>query len=254
MNGFQGWTVVLVIMATGACDSPGKGTRATGAPCAWGLQCEGEVCIGTTLGGEPTGWTAGMCTERCLDGLCSAGQICTDLGDGLYCLPGCSQDGDCRDGYVCNPAIEACLPDCTLGWDCGGDHLCEADGVCWVNWPELDPVGSPCVQDASCRDAWCLEEDAIDGPTGWIGGACTVPCGPGGHCPPDAGCMVIEGQGWCLPRCVPPGEGSPCRDGYVCDPFMHVCIPSCLNDGWNCGEIYECREDGVCGPVPPPGR
>ncbi len=361
MRDLQRWALLLAVLALAACDDPTRGDRATGAPCAWGLQCHGEVCLGATLGGELTGWTGGMCTERCSDGLCPADQVCADLGDGLYCLPGCGAaadcrtgyicddaihgcvphcdqagcpagldcggdgqcavstrtplggpciadldcatgicfaplDGDtftgwhggtcavacsgglcpeggacvvldgaawcvaacdaeaaCREGYVCQPELGACLPDCTLGWDCGEGYLCDADGTCRHDWPELTPVGGPCQQDAECLDAWCLEAQDSEGPTGWVGGSCTVPCGPAGLCPPESGCMVIEGAGWCLSRCQGPGAPA-CREGYICDPFMHVCVPSCGNDGWECGEIYECREDGVCGPLPPPGR
>jgi hypothetical protein len=248
-----GWLMLgLALLGTWSCDEAGRDARATGSSCAWGRQCAGRVCIGAHLGGRDTGWTGGMCTERCLDGNCPAGQVCADLGDGLYCLPGCAAAADCREAYVCNPVLGACLPDCTLGWDCGDDFLCGGDGLCVVDWPELAPVGGPCDQDADCSDGWCLEETGGGAPTGWSGGACTVPCGPGGLCPAAAGCMVLEGEGWCLPRCQGPG-GPACRDGYVCDPFMHVCVPSCQNAGWDCGEIYPCREDGVCGLPAPPG-
>ncbi len=254
MSRVDSWVALISILAlVGACEDPTRGSRATGAPCAWGQQCVGEVCLGATLGGEATGWTGGMCTERCSDGLCPAGQVCADLGDGLYCLPGCVGAADCRLGYVCDDVLRSCVPHCDLA-GCPTDLTCEEDGTCRYDWPELTPVGGPCGQDADCMDAWCLEGQDSDGPTGWNGGSCTVPCGPAGLCPPESGCMVIEGAGWCLSRCQGPG-GVACRDGYICDPFMHTCVPSCANEGWDCGESYECREDGVCGPhPPPPGR
>ncbi len=350
-------TLGLAVMVLGACGDGWSENRQDGLECRWGAQCDGQVCLTSTLAGVPTGWEGGMCTRLCSTGVCPQDESCTNLGDGLYCLPkcengqecrsgyvcdnrlevclpscvvaGCPQgyacdeaglcqfdwsglgdvgqecDGDaecrsgfcipsmeggvftgwtggmctdvcggkecpqgascvilsgepwclpscgpelgCREGYVCRDDWQACLPDCTLGWLCGEGFLCMADGKCEVILPELAPVGSGCGVDSDCADGWCLEEvDPQMGPTGWVGGSCSMPCGAGIGCSAGTACVVLEAAGWCLPPCGAMGQPE-CREGYVCDPYLHACLPNCANEGWSCGMQYTCRSDGVCG-------
>jgi hypothetical protein len=129
------WLAVAAL-ALGACSDVPDDVRDTGAPCAWGLQCEGELCLNAALGGEPTGWTEGMCSRSCTEGACAAEERCTDLGDGLYCLPACAPgpqgaDTTCREGYVCDPQARVCLPDCSNeGWQCPPELVCLPAGQC----------------------------------------------------------------------------------------------------------------------------
>lgn len=255
-------TVVLV--ATLAF-SPGCGgtveseNRLTGAECEWGLQCEGELCLGAELAGEATGWAGGMCSKLCADGNCPESQHCTDLMDGRYCLPACTDIADCREGYVCHSQLKVCYPDCHGGFECGEGYVCGQSGECEFDWPVLAPIGSPCDQAADCMHGWCLaekDEEGVD--TGWSGGACTVPCGPPPElCPPGAGCMIMDEKGYCLPICVGPPHSPECREDYICDPDVHLCLPDC-NLGFPCGPQLDCKPSGVCMPVggrrPPPGR
>jgi hypothetical protein len=349
--------LLLSALLSISCGSDSTDSQPTGASCTFGMQCEGEVCITEFAGSLFTGWPDGMCTDTCAHGTCSEDSVCSDLGDGLYCLPACtsiddcrsgyvchqhykacyphckqigcqegwlcSQDGQChfnyslspsgfscssdsdcttgaclpalidgeftgwhggmcfayctstgcdedstcvildeipyclptctsqstcREGYICSTSHGACLPDCSLGWDCGPGFLCLADGSCAVDWPELQEVGEPCKLDAECITGWCLEAESDSQSTGWESGTCTIPCGPGGQCPTGSKCMVLDEEGWCLPNCFGPPDSPDCRDQYICDPFTHVCLPNCHNDGWDCTNQYNCNPQGVCAP------
>lgn len=261
----RGWDCgdTLECETDGSCRLPTAELANPDDPCDQPSDCAVGTCFPPLKEGAPTGWSGGMCVEPCgANGACFEGFGCTLLDGQPWCLPACAGVADCRTGYVCNPESRVCLPDCNLGWDCGEALTCMPDGLCRMDWPPLKPIGSPCVQDAECDSGWCLEEKDDSGtPTGWIEGMCTVPCG-GPGCPPMTLCAVLEGKGWCLHGCMAgpgPGPGEPrmgnCRPDYVCDPDFHVCLPSCLNEGWDCGPQYECRPDGVCGhpepPIPP---
>ena len=228
-----------------------------GAPCDRDFDCASGICFPQQdAEGVLTGWTDGMCALACAGVSCPEGTDCTLVDDRPWCLPTCRDGADCREGYVCNPQPQVCLPDCRQGWDCGDDYACTDEGLCEMDWPELAPIGEPCVADADCDTGWCLAEVEDGTPSGWVDGTCSVPCGAG-VCPPATGCAVLDGQGFCLPACTPiggPGPGgaiTTCRQGYVCDPDFRVCLPSCTNEGWDCGPQYVCRPDGVCGfPLP----
>jgi len=232
----------------GECGYEAATLTVLGGPCAGDSECQTGYCVTAFSGGEFTGWHSGMCVQPCTDDGCPDGSEPVVLGQEPWCLPACLPDAPCREGYVCSPVAQACLPDCTLGWMCGEGYLCMADGTCQVDWAELNPLGGPCDADFDCASGWCAEETEVGVPTGWKGGMCTLPCGAG--CPLGTGCMVFLGEGICMPVC-PPGSppSSGCRDGYICDPYVHMCLPDCRNEGWDCGDHFNCNGMGVCIPA-----
>jgi len=180
--------------------------------------------------------------------------------DGRYCLPECTPESvsTCRENYLCHSLLKVCYPDCRAGMGCAEGFLCGDNGECTFDWPVLNAIGDPCQTTSDCVTNWCLPATDDDGETGWTGGTCTVPCGPAPPgCPPGTGCMIMEGEAYCLLHCVGPPTGDQCREGYVCDPDVHLCLPDC-NDGFPCGEQLECKPNGVCMPPgrrgPPPHR
>lgn len=236
----------MVCDGEGLCQFDWSGLGDVGQPCEADQQCRSGFCIRSSEEGIFTGWTAGMCTDVCGSKQCPEGSACVILSGEAWCMPSCDAQTGCREGYVCNDDWWACLPDCTLGWLCGEGFLCMADGTCQVDMPKLRPVGAACVADSDCAAGWCLEEtDPQLGATGWVGGSCSLPCGAGVGCP-QGSCVVLEAAGWCLQPCGA-ADMTACREGYVCDPYLHVCLPDCSNEGWTCGPQYTCRTDGVCG-------
>ena len=255
---------VCALVLCGCGDPEAKESRATGEACGWGQQCEGGICLGEELGGEPTGFVAGMCSELCTDMECPGEGICADLGDGLYCLPGCGGDAECREGYICHPLYNACFPDCRHELPCPPDYTCGAEGRCKFDLPDVLPVGAPCAENSECAGNMCIPQEDAGAATGWKDGMCTVPCGPppGGEgavppCPPETGCVVRGDIATCLPICFGPPDGDMCREGYVCDPNLHACVPDCRN-GFACAPQLFCSPMGFCvtprGPGGPGGR
>ncbi len=232
--------------------SPGE-LRALGEPCEWALDCASGICFAETRDGLATGWPGGFCSEPCgAGGICGEGMTCAPLDGVGWCLSACAADTDCREGYLCQAGFEACMPDCRLGFDCGAVLVCGADGRCDFAPPPLEALGGPCDSAVDCETGWCFSATEDGSPTGWVGGMCTVPCAAGA-CPEGAVCAVLEGVGYCLPSCTPaawplPGlpERGDCRTDYACDPDFEACLPSCKNEGWDCGAQYVCRADGVC--------
>ncbi len=234
---------------SGICEADHKVLVPPGAPCEAHNDCMTGYCIAPTLDGKPTGWTDGICSMPCSTDGCDGPFQCVVLDATPVCLPSCTESAQCRDGYLCNPEIGACLPDCRSGWTCGTGYQCGQDGLCTFITADLGAGGEACLADWQCQTGWCLEESDDQGPTGWVGGLCTIPCGPLGQCPPATQCAALSGSAWCLTSCTPgPGSLGSCRPGYVCDPFLSVCLPNCHNDGWDCGVQYQCNMQGICAP------
>jgi len=152
---------------------------------------------------------------------------------------------------VCSKEAGVCLPDCRTGFLCGEGSVCSEEGDCQYDWPELNPLGSPCDGVAQCESGWCLGRMDPEPDPAWNNGMCSHPCMVPGDCETSFGCLSMQGQGFCLPQCSP--GSSSCRSGYVCDTDVRLCVPNC-NKGWSCGPFLECASDGVChpkGPMPP---
>lgn len=109
----------------------------------------------------------------------------------------------------------------------------EGTGICGVRCDDDDAL--PCPPGQYCSGAMCLPDCAhpdatpcAEGRTCFSYGqfsTCLVTCDPNATttpCDEDEVCVV--GLGICLPTCV--GEtGISCRDGYVCDEMLKICVP-----------------------------
>ena len=226
-----------------ACGPVGTNEEATGAPCELNIECVGGVCLPDSSNGVATGWAGGMCTRACLGGSCpEANAVCVGLGVGAFCLPACAEDGQCREGYVCHSDAGACLPDCRKGWDCGDGWACDEAGACREVPLSGADLGAPCAAGGDCESGVCLSADH-----GWTDGLCSAAC-PERSCPDGSDCVLLGEELLCVPRCG--AEAAVCREGYVCNSALSVCLPDCRG-GWDCGADLVCGETGECELSPP---
>src|SRR5437868_465721 len=83
------------------------------SPGALGDSCNGDAQCGSGLLCNPLSisFPNGFCTVDCSSSSCASG-ICTTLSTGTdICSPGCGANTDCRQGYVCCPALgSVCAP------------------------------------------------------------------------------------------------------------------------------------------------
>lgn len=222
-----------------------------GAPCTFGMDCDGGYCIS-----EPgDGWPAGACTELCDVGVgtCMFGGNCIDVGapggDGI-CLADCDVvANNCRDGYVCyappsgNPV---CIGYCSLNTQCTVtgqcnlmQHLCETP-------PGMTDTGLPCTANFECKsnnnDAYCITEA-----DGWPSGYCSELCNLAANdCAGDALCLDVgNGQGLCFDGCVVDADCP--TPGYSCTPVgmgQNVCTPTPGPED-QCENFYDDDQDGL---------
>jgi hypothetical protein len=241
MRGVHLFALWLSLGGLGACALDHPEVRPNGAPCVDHRLCDSGLCLLERLNGAATGWTDGMCSERCA-GACGPLEACVYLDSAAFCLPSCEAASEpCRDGYVCQPQLSACLPDCRLGWDCGLYLTCAAeDGLCRVPTAPGAAVGAPCAGPGDCATGLCLTESDASGLTGWSEGTCTAPC-PDGACD-DGACLRVDEYLLCVGACA---SGEPCREGYVCHARLGARVPDCRL-GWSCGDALVCGEGGEC--------
>jgi len=239
-----------------------RGTLATNAPCASGVQCQSGVCAPPT-GGGPAQF-CGRCAEL--------------VGSGASCLQTSASDPQkvCDVGLICSglgkcvapvKAGEACSSDqstptylpCVLGLICdlpsgkGGSQVCRApggvgeactEGICGFNLYCVNGVcsaaageGQPCSAANGCAAGlYCPAAIGID--AGALGNVCTsIPVVGAG-----ALCLPPNDHGY-PPECE---AGLQCSGsaGSVCAPFPAVgskCPPS------GCGTWLVCA-NGTCQP------
>jgi len=219
-----------------------------GEPCGAMGDCE-SFCID-----EGDGFPDGYCTAPCdADNPCPTGSTCTPIGRGMsICLAECDPDAamrSCRAGYGCADSFmlpgPVCLPGCTDDTDCPEGTMC--DPAAGLGGECFDPgaaVGDECTESAQCpMDGFCLAEDF----GGWPGGACVgFGCDPdsGTGCGDDAMCLRSgRGGGLCVRAC---DSGTDCREGYDCVasgefPERTYCGPACTSSD-------QCSDGRVCNP------
>lgn len=219
---------------SGTCFDPGS---MVGDPCTSDTECpEGGACV--TEGGS--GWPSGTCVTGCdfaTNGGCESGScIASGFGGGGLCAPRCTTDGDCRDGYACEPVPGApdrmyCAPACA-----GNSECTDAGNVCNVGLGTCDvpfvpsTLGATCNRrTGGCEGGTCLTE----GTSGFPGAYCAYAgCTLGGtDCPGDGACVEGTTTNLCLDGCATDGD---CRTGYACRPSdfteptsATVCVPAC---------------------------
>ena len=255
--------------------------------CGAGLLCE-------------RAYPGGLCIKECTrTSECTNGPVaghCTDLGKGSRCYRACELfPGACDDlGSVCvvvapspdatpqTPTPFACFPSCfptgtvaPAGYptSCGPGYACSTQSLACV--PEPLPVatgaaiGDPCDANAACSSSQCILETRVQGPTGFVGGACVNRrprlSGIDGtlsqdNCPAGAvnfppGINTAGAQGLCLKRCTRPSVmelRGDCREGYECDlsettTLEGACVPvNCMSSAYasavnrGCPATYTC--------------
>ncbi len=184
---------------TGLCGDFGKhpGDGITGAPCASPNDCKSGACL------PPEQTPGGSCFGNCSLSKqgCPDGAVC-DLADADYgfCVPGCKQDDDCRDGYACAHAYDVKAFECRAG----------------------GRIGAACTSADDCADGDCIVSKD------YPGGYCTAHCSLDAPCPDDKLCSD-DVDGRCLAHCATPQD---CRAGYECvnvvDVGGSVCWPKGL--------------------------
>lgn len=227
-----------------------------GEPCSSGADCEGGFCIG-----EDDGFRDGYCTAACrTNDDCGGDAQCIPVGRGMsVCLDGCDPDAEpraCREGYGCATGFmipaPVCLPGCTDDGDCAGGAVCDRTGGmgagrCYDPDAEL---GDECESEDECGPGtFCLGEDF----SGWPGGACvgTDDCDPDRDtgCPGDAHCFRTGmGGSVCIDGCE---RDRDCREGYTCRgtgelPERTSCLPGCEDDSVCSGGRVCAPGTGIC--------
>jgi len=209
------------------CFSEDRSGWPGGACVGFGCDVESnEGCLGDAQ--CIPGGRGGRCIDGCADGECRDGYRCEpddDYPDRMICVPGCDDDDQCTEpGLVCNPAV----------------------GICDVEF-DADELGQPCsTRMGACSGGSCLTE--FD--SGWPGSVCVYAgCTPGPDdedgCPGDGVCLANDdGVDFCIQGC---DDTDDCLDGYACEPMDPDdesagmgCMPACENDG-------ECANDGSGG-------
>ncbi|WP_437586321.1 DUF4215 domain-containing protein [Sorangium sp. So ce1000] len=171
---------------TGTGGSGGGSSSPYGAACTNDAACPEDYCITEREWGWPSGACAGMCDPAVGD--CPGGGFCEDFGEGLgLCLLPCSGPDECRDGYRCSEISGdrlACIPGCTDNAQCRALGVCDTlDGLCKLGETDctngrddegddrVDCADSDCAAtcrplvDAACADAAPATTATIEGDT-----------------------------------------------------------------------------------------
>jgi hypothetical protein len=242
----------------------------------WGTQCDEAIDCERQYETEVWQCERGWCTFKCGTGVCHAGQVCLNQGDGLRCWSRCDNEGGpCFVGYSIewNPAGQCkagvCYPTPYIGKAChyygppcpGGSH-CTASagkwGVCAC--PEGESVCGNGA-DAQCRN---LNNDKRNCRT--CGNACprskSVVCRNGGcACKKQALTLCGSGSearcrnlrsdsnncGTCGRACA---GTQVCQDHHCCTPDGTACPVDCGPGGICKGCCTSvCDMDGQCGAI-----
>ncbi|XP_049869744.1 epidermal growth factor-like protein [Pectinophora gossypiella] len=202
-----------------------------------------------------------VCTQECVNALCSAPETCTCFPDhvknlGGFCIPTCPigcQNGHCaggeclcNEGYKLDADSKYCTPLCRE--NCAGIGNCTAPNTCACKpGYQSTPEGSckpacnqctfgDCVAPNECRCHQGFAKNAQ--------GICAPQCGPGFQHTPQ-GCKPVC-EHCSNGDCVGPNQCR-CRQGYV-NENQGQCVPKCTPD---CGQSSRCVAPNVCDPPIP---
>lgn len=238
--------VMMAAMSVAALACDPLEARPGGAPCAVDVQCADGLCTPATLGGHPTGFSGGMCTQPCAAGGLACQDVgfqCVPMATGSLCLPECDEADDCREGYVCadvGTSSTVCLPDCRRGFACLTGLCDAATGQCvppGAAWEDVAPAIEPAAIEEPVSTeplfAPCSPDGGCDGGQVCAGPhrTCHLPCGLGEPaCPSSTGCGPTPLGPLCLPLC---DETHPCPTGLSCAPSP-VPPPAGADRPWVC--------------------
>lgn len=190
---------------------------AIGGACAEDATCKSGTCL------QDPSFPGGYCLSDCKSGAeaCQAGSTCINYLGYQWCFDSCTEDKQCRDGYVCD--YNTCRPPCTRQDHCKVGERCSG-GRC----------NAPCTTDAACTPQRCQD------------GVCVPPCTKDTECLPGERCDTATGScqagtGKKLGEaCTKPGSGPECATGF-CLPTRKVCSITCKGSAdcpvgsWVCG-------------------
>lgn len=185
--------------------------------------------------GDPC--TPGDATAACAGGLC----VAIDSASG-FCTQTC--DLTCPDNFLCQAAghygrICRKLTGCKVTDDCPAGHLCDAaTGNCYVK--ATRDLCAPCQDSAQCPAGGACFSAIGSGEQ-----FCTIACGAGDACPPDAECKEIPAgpEGAPLKQCVPvtmscdSGRGlcAGCQGDNECGGPFDLCVRNVVSGETFCG-------------------
>lgn len=249
MNRVRNAILVCALGASCGGSNAGGSGSPVGSPCERSSDCEGTCVV------PSADYPGGLCTVLCLDAPCPADSICLDVAGTALCLPECSSDADCRDGYGCGDG-GACVP-CSLVTDaCVPAADADADGDAnssdeWEAEADADAGrlenGLPCTDHMQCRSRLCLPAA--------LGGVCTASCAPGDRCVSPETCVPFarDGDGDTRTDRVGYGcvayDGSAAYTGMTCSADadcrslicrQDVCVELCIDDG-DCDPMTTCE-------------
>lgn len=200
------------------CAGVFRGTRATGASCAFDAECASQRCMQAVC--DPSTCCPGMCVEQSTGAIGSSCALDRDCNIGAYCAldhtchalgktgESCFRDSQCAAALGCvattNPGVcgplaptGAACPDgkCALiGERCDATMKCVADGL----------PGSSCSRDSDCSPTgYCSAGSCADLPH--AGMPCTS------RCSGDAWCDVTTQM--CRDR---KNDNAPCGTDFEC--------------------------------------
>jgi len=247
-----------------------EGTPSPGVPAGQ----TGAICKRVQVPGGAT-YPGGICTKRCsADATCGANGSC-QYGLGFtgeienLCMPRCSQNAPCRNGYNCINFGTTAAPD-------NACLLASMDGGVFDRYDAGPAAGagiynSSCTTDNQCRppdQGYCDPAVLPDaGPSGLPGGQCGADCSAAstGFCGDGGTCVLFLfnttdslGQiigGLCNATCTANADGGQdgCRPAYGCEVLgagttgPGFCTSRCDNPGTGCGGGQTCNPvTGLC--------
>ncbi len=233
-----------------------------GDACTDELMCPADAfCLGERF----SGWPGGACIRGGCDADsgsgCESGEVCLPAGRGGACFAGCSSDDDCRPDYTCtdfddDPSRSFCAPACTDDAQCSDGRVCNpALGTCDVPFDASD-IGRECsTTEGVCDGGSCLTEFESGFPFSYcVYVGCDPTAAPSeSGCPGDGVCAPgASGLGVCLDACDDSLECT--RDGYDCLPSDRsdatsptACMPACTTDASCANMGFVCNEGtGLC--------
>ncbi len=189
----------------------------------------------------------------------------------------CSSVADCDTGQICaGGSCSSCSADVQCEADYGVGAKCET-GKCVPPSCVPGTIGCPCLDDSSCNEGECINDECVDCERGTEGCTCLnngtcnkgFRCGennlcevcPAGEkdcpCKEDSSCnddLVCSDDDVCIENPCPDGEeGCPCAEGNTCNSDDLYCSDNstcqqCSNDieGCPCDEEDKCENKLVC--------
>lgn len=220
-------------------------------PCG---QCMGNYCSPKNNSPEPQ-----ICRPCRKDQDCGQGR-CHRFADGYRCVPKCSTDGCCPQGYYCASALisggstpEVCLPNqgscpattCQSDTECGPGENCK-DNYC----SPLPPTPSPALCQPCYSSQQCGQGNLCYNSTSSIG-YCLQACGLGRFCPKGFQCQTIAPG---LEQCVPTNKGGcfvPCTSNTDCRSSQTCQSGQCVataggKTGDFCTDLLPCQKGWRC--------